>query len=87
MFVCPHTGVFVCPHTGVSLAALMKLRRNGTIAAGDRVVVVSTAHGMKFTQAKIDYHSGRIPEMECRHANRPVTVKPEIGGYGSASAQ
>ncbi|KAG6421096.1 hypothetical protein SASPL_117645 [Salvia splendens] len=79
MALADSTGMFVCPHTGVALAALMKLRRSGTIAAGDRAVVVSTAHGLKFTQAKIDYHSGRIPEMECRHANRPVTVKPEIG--------
>ncbi|KAL1563355.1 Threonine synthase 1, chloroplastic [Salvia divinorum] len=79
MALADSSGMFVCPHTGVALTALMKLRRNGTIAAGDRVVVVSTAHGLKFTQAKIDYHSGRIPEMACRHANRPVSVKPELG--------
>ncbi|XP_057768208.1 threonine synthase 1, chloroplastic-like [Salvia miltiorrhiza] len=79
MALADSTGMFVCPHTGVALAALMKLRRNGTIAAGDRAVVVSTAHGLKFTQAKIDYHSGRIPEMACRHANRPVTVKADFG--------
>lgn len=73
------TGMFVCPHTGVSLAALAKLRRNGTIGAADRTVVVSTAHGLKFTQAKIDYHSGVIPAMACRHANPPVTVKADFG--------
>ena len=44
-------GMFNCPHTGVALAALAKLRDNGTIGKDDRVVVVSTAHGLKFTQA------------------------------------
>ena len=43
--------MFNCPHTGVALAALAKLRDNGTIGKDDRVVVVSTAHGLKFTQA------------------------------------
>lgn len=79
MALADSTGMFVCPHTGVALSALMKLRGNGTIGATDRTVVVSTAHGLKFTQAKIDYHSGRIPEMACRHGNRPVTVKAEFG--------
>ncbi|KAH6761650.1 Pyridoxal-5'-phosphate-dependent enzyme family protein [Perilla frutescens var. hirtella] len=79
MALADSTGMFVCPHTGVALSALIKLRGSGTIRPTDRTVVVSTAHGLKFTQAKVDYHSGRIPEMECRHGNRPVTVKAEFG--------
>lgn len=46
-------GMFNCPHTGVALAALIKLRENGTIAPSDRTVVVSTAHGLKFTHSKV----------------------------------
>ena len=46
-------GMFNCPHTGVALAALIKLRANGTIAPSDRTVVVSTAHGLKFTHSKV----------------------------------
>lgn len=46
------TGMFNCPHTGVALAALSKLRERGVIAPSDRTVVVSTAHGLKFTQSK-----------------------------------
>ena len=45
--------MFNCPHTGVALAALIKLRANGTIAPSDRTVVVSTAHGLKFTHSKV----------------------------------
>ncbi|KAG7586836.1 Threonine synthase-like [Arabidopsis thaliana x Arabidopsis arenosa] len=73
------TGMFICPHTGVALTALMKLRKSGVIKANDRTVVVSTAHGLKFTQSKIDYHSKNIKEMACRLANPPVKVKAKFG--------
>jgi len=72
------TGMFICPHTGVALTALIKLRNRGLIGAGERVVVVSTAHGLKFAQSKIDYHSGAIPGMG-RFANPPVSVKADFG--------
>ncbi|KAJ6342735.1 hypothetical protein OIU78_010621 [Salix suchowensis] len=73
------TGMFICPHTGVALTALMKLRKSGVIGPTDRTVVVSTAHGLKFTQSKIDYHSNNIKEMACRFANPPVSVKADFG--------
>ncbi|KAJ9538546.1 hypothetical protein OSB04_031279 [Centaurea solstitialis] len=73
------TGMFVCPHTGVALVALMKLRERGVIGRTDRTVVVSTAHGLKFTQAKIDYHSKAIEGMESRFSNSPVEVAAEYG--------
>ncbi|KAF8393582.1 hypothetical protein HHK36_021826 [Tetracentron sinense] len=73
------TGMFICPHTGVALSALIKLRNSGVIKPTDRTVVVSTAHGLKFTQSKIDYHSKAIPDMACRFANTPVHVKADFG--------
>ncbi|XP_047323134.1 threonine synthase, chloroplastic-like [Impatiens glandulifera] len=73
------SGMFICPHTGVGLAALIKLRKNGVIGARDRTVVVNTAHGLKFTQAKVDYHSDAIKDMVCRFRNPPVEVKPDFG--------
>ncbi|CAI0387799.1 unnamed protein product [Linum tenue] len=73
------TGMFICPHTGVALAALIKLRKSGVIGPSDRTVVVSTAHGLKFSQSKIDYHSKAIPEMASRFANPPVEVKADFG--------
>jgi threonine synthase len=41
-------GFFHDPHTGVALACLEKLVRDETIGREDTVVVVSTAHGLKF---------------------------------------
>ncbi|KAL9270784.1 Threonine synthase, chloroplastic-like protein, partial [Drosera capensis] len=73
------TGMFICPHTGVALTALSKLKRSGVIGPHDRTVVVSTAHGLKFTQSKIDYHSKNIGDIACRYANPPVQVKDDFG--------
>jgi len=68
------TGLFNCPHTGVALAALFKLLERGQIKAHERVVVISTAHGLKFTDFKQRYHEGTLPGMVARHANRPVEL-------------
>ncbi|KAG5547115.1 hypothetical protein RHGRI_012964 [Rhododendron griersonianum] len=87
MALADSTGMFICPHTGVALAALMKLRERGVIGKTDRTVVVSTAHGLKFTQSKIDYHSKGIEGMACRYANQPVEVEADIGAVMSVLSQ
>ncbi len=70
------TGLFNCPHTGVALACLIKLVQAGTIARRDRVVVISTAHGLKFTEFKARYHEAQL-EFPGRFENRPVAVPSE----------
>ncbi|KAJ8560119.1 hypothetical protein K7X08_004177 [Anisodus acutangulus] len=72
------TGMFICPHTGVALTALSKLRKTGIMGLLIGLVV-STAHGLKFTDSKVDYHSKEIKNMECRFANPPVQVKADFG--------
>ena len=73
------TGLFCCPHTGVAFAALFKLLGQGIIRKQDRVVVISTAHGLKFTEFKIAYHEDRLRDMGVtpRHANRPLELPPK----------
>ena len=51
-------GLFVCPQTAVALAAVAKLARKGTLTPRDRVVVVSTASGLKF----VDFKTASAPE-------------------------
>jgi threonine synthase len=68
------TGMFNCPHTGVALACLEKLAARGVIRKNDRVVVVSTAHGLKFTEFKARYHEGMLEGVESHLANRPVSL-------------
>jgi threonine synthase len=73
------TGMFNCPHTGVALAALKKLRESQVIGPNDRTVVISTAHGLKFTHSKVAYHEGRLEGLSSKFANPPVVVKDDFG--------
>lgn len=66
------TGMYTCPHTGVALAVLFKLIERGEVKASDRVVVLSTAHGLKFTDFKVGYHESNLAEVESQYANPPV---------------
>ena len=66
--------MFNCPHTGVALAVLKKLVARGDITSGQRVVVISTANGLKFADFKIGYHEGRLEGISSRHANRPIDL-------------
>ena len=68
------TGLFNCPHTGVALAAMKKLLDRGTIRKTDRVVVVSTAHGLKFTDFKQNYHEMNLDDFSPSHANPPIEL-------------
>jgi threonine synthase len=63
------TGMFNCPHTGVALAALEKLVARKLVKKGDRVVVISTANGLKFVDFKVRYH-----ESGGRYANQPIPL-------------
>ncbi len=67
-------GLYACPHTGVALAVTAKLARRGVIQPGQRVVVISTAHGLKFSEFKIGYHEGTLADMVARHRNPPVEL-------------
>jgi threonine synthase len=66
------TGMFTCPHTGVALAVLKKLINRGLIKASDRTVVISTAHGLKFTDFKVKYHESRLEDVTSQYANPAV---------------
>jgi len=71
------TGLFNCPHTGVALAVLFKLLKRDEIKKDERVVVISTAHGLKFTDFKVKYHENQLEEVESQYANAPVDLPPE----------
>jgi threonine synthase len=68
------TGMFACPHTGVALAALIKLAQRGEIKRDERVVVISTASGLKFTDFKAGYHASALPGIASTQANRPIEL-------------
>jgi threonine synthase len=78
-----HTGMFNCPHTGVALAVLIKLLHAGRIDKSERVVVISTAHGLKFVEMKVKYHQREL-DFPCRYANQPVELPPRLGAVREA---
>jgi len=77
------TGMFNCPHTGVALAALIKLIKTGKIDRSDHVVVISTAHGLKFTDFKVDYHKEKLG-FPSTYANRPIELPPTVSAVKRA---
>ena len=70
------TGLFNCPHTGVALAALEKLLARGVIQKQERVVVIATAHGLKFTDFKVRYHQEALEGIQSSLANPEIVLKP-----------
>lgn len=80
------TGLFTCPHTGVAFAALFKLIKKGVIKKEDRVVVISTAHGLKFTEFKLGYHQDGLADhqVEPHHRNVPVVLPPQVDAVKKA---
>ncbi len=73
------TGMFNCPHTGVALAALRKLVERKIVRSDQRVVVISTAHGLKFANQKIAYHLNELEDIKSRYPNAPVEVAADLG--------
>src|SRR6266699_5778512 len=77
------TGMFNCPHTGVALAVLIKLLKAGKIDRAERVVVISTAHGLKFVEMKVKYHERKL-QFPARHANQPLELPARLDAIKEA---
>ncbi len=71
------TGLYACPHTGVALAVLFKLLDKQIISKSDRVVVISTAHGLKFSEFKVGYHESRLDGVKSNYANMPIELEAD----------
>jgi threonine synthase len=81
------TGMFNCPHTAVALAALEKLVARGDIRRTDRVIVVSTANGLKFSEFKTAYHMRTLEGVEPKFANPPVELPNDYDAVRRAIAR
>ena len=79
-------GLYVCPQTAVALAALKKARQKGHVKETDRVVLVSTAHGLKFTEMKLGYAEGTLRGVTSRLGNRPIDCAADADAVASMLA-
>jgi threonine synthase len=73
------TGMYTCPHTAVGLAVLEKLVQRKVIQPQERVVCVSTAAGLKFTEFKVRYHDRLIEGISAQQANPAVFLPADFG--------
>ena len=71
-------GFFNDPQTGVALAVTTKLAKTGVIQKGARVVIVSTAHGLKFVDFKLRFHQGQLQGGDISLRNLPIEVSSNI---------
>ena len=72
-------GLYCCPHTGVALGALEKLVAAGKIDKEENVVVISTAHGLKFTEFKVGYHEKKLENIASKFANPVFKATADLG--------
>ena len=49
-----------------------------TLDKKSRVVVVSTANGLKFTEFKVRYHERALPGVSSRGANPPIELPADL---------
>jgi threonine synthase len=77
------SGMFTDPHTAVALAVLRKLVEAKKIDRSERVVVISTANGLKFSDFKVGYHEGTLG-FQSAYANRPIELPPSVGAVKDA---
>lgn len=71
------TGLLCCPHTGVALTVLEKLVAQGVIQKKHRVVVISTANGLKFTDFLYKFHTDQLAGVKSEYAYQPVELSSD----------
>src|SRR5215471_14346873 len=77
-------GFFNDPQTGVALAATIKLVNAGVISPASRVVVICTAHGLKFAEFKTKFHQGQLAEVNPSLQNLPIDVPASVDAVRAA---
>jgi threonine synthase len=68
------TGLLCCPHTAVALSAVEKLAKRGVFKKTDRIVVLSTANGLKFTDFLYKYHTDQLEGIQPDYAFEPIEL-------------
>ena len=70
-------GFFLCPHTAVAYAGIKQGLNDKIISKGDQVVVVSTAHGLKFTEFK-NHCAANYPHRFLDAPFTPIDVEDDL---------
>jgi threonine synthase len=73
------TGLYCDPHTGVAIGALLQMVDEKAVSRKDRIIVVSTAHGLKFSEFKTKYHQQELDGVQAKYANPIEKVAADTG--------
>ncbi|MEE8408386.1 MAG: pyridoxal-phosphate dependent enzyme, partial [Myxococcota bacterium] len=85
--IADESGLYVCPHTAVALAATRRQRDTGLIPAGASVVVVATAHGLKFTEFKSAVVGDRVAGASSGAVRAPIDVADDFAAVRAAALE
>lgn len=77
-------GQFLCPQSAAALAGVRQAVSEGQIDPKSSVVLVSTAHGLKFGEFKVAYHEAMLPGVNSRRANTVVEAAASLDAVKSA---
>ncbi|MEE2962402.1 MAG: threonine synthase [Myxococcota bacterium] len=78
-------GLYLCPHTAVAMAATEKGIQDNLIQKGEQIVVISTAHGLKFTEFKTKATTNEIPDVDLGQAQVPREVADDFDAVRKAA--
>ncbi len=81
------TGLYCDPHTGVALGALLQMVDSKRVSQKERIIVVSTAHGLKFSEFKMKYHQHQIDGVQAKYSNPISECPPDIEKVQAVLAQ
>ncbi len=71
-------GFFNCPQTGVALGAFINLIEKKIISKKEKIVIISTAHGLKFSEFKINYHTNNTKSFKPKFANEIIKLPKDL---------
>ncbi|MFH0834399.1 MAG: threonine synthase [Patescibacteria group bacterium] len=74
-------GIGCEPASACSLAGIRQLVKKGEIKKGQKVVGVLTGHLLKDPDATINYHLGKLENIEAKKANQPIAVEPNLDAF------
>ncbi len=82
--LCARAGLYPCPQTAVALAALRQAAAAGAVLPDEEVVVLATAHGLKFTEFEMAVARGSLPGAQEDVENVPIELPAELAAVRAA---
>jgi threonine synthase len=77
-------GIGCEPASAAAVAGARRLAADGIIRPGESVVAILTGHLLKDPGATVDYHLGRLENIDAEYANRPRVIESTLEAVRTA---